>query len=208
MKILPPLYLISDRRQIAADRHLFDVVEELLQAGVRMLQLREKDLSAADLYPLATKFRTLTRKYDCALLINDRVDLALAVDADGVHLGSHSLPPQAARKLLGPEKLIGVSTHTPQEILTATEQGADFVTFGPVFFTPSKASYGDPVGLDKLQQACAKSAIPVYALGGVKLKNCSAVKQTGTAGIALISALLCAENPSDSCRKLLDILQN
>ncbi|NOY14240.1 MAG: thiamine phosphate synthase [Deltaproteobacteria bacterium] len=206
MPSLPALYLITDRQQLPGGRQLPKVVEELLQAGVRMLQLREKDLSAAELYPLAQEMRELTRRYDCLLFINDRIDLALAVEADGVHLGGHSLPIPAARKLLGPNRLIGVSTHSLQEILLAAQQGADFATFGPVFFTPSKAAYGAPLGLNRLTQACAVSPIPIYALGGIKPENTGSVKRTGADGIALISALLCAESPAASCQRLFEVL--
>lgn len=208
MHALPSLYLITDRLRLPAGRQLLDEIEELLQAGVRMLQLREKDLSAADLLPLAKDLRELTSNYNCALLINDRVDIALAVDADGVHLGEHSMPSAAARKLLGPNKLIGVSTHSSAEIYTAAKQGADFVTFGPVFYTPSKAAYGEPVGLEKLQQACAKPSIPIYGLGGIKPDNCAAVTQSGAHGIALISALFNADSPRSTCQTLLKTLNN
>lgn len=206
MSELPPLYLITDRHQIASGRDLLGILEELLQAGVKLLQLREKDLTAAELLPLATKLRHLAHDYGCKFLLNDRIDVALAVGADGVHLGGHSLPPAVARRLLGPDKLIGVSTHHAQEIFTATEQGADFVTFGPVFHTPSKAAFGTPVGVDNLRRASAESRIPVYALGGIKLSNAALVKTTQAHGIAMISALLAADSPAASCQQLLKIL--
>ncbi len=208
MQTLPPLYLITDRLQLPEGRQLLIVIEELLQAGLQMLQLREKDLSAAELLPLAADLRTLTRHYNCALLINDRVDVAMAVGADGVHLAGHSMPPTAARKLLGPNKLIGVSTHCLEDILAAAAQGANFVTFGPVFHTPSKAAYGEPVGLKKLQQVCAETSIPVYGLGGIKTNNCAAVTQTGAHGIALISALLNAVQPAETYQILLKNINN
>lgn len=208
MRSLPPLYLITDRQQLPSGRQLLEVIEKLMQAGVRMLQLREKDLSAAELLPLAKDLRKLTHDYNCALLINDRVDIALAVAADGVHLGGHSVPASTARKLLGADKLIGVSTHSSHEITSAAEQGADFVTFGPVFHTPSKAAYGEPVGLDNLKQACVESPIPIYGLGGIKTENAAAIAQSGAHGIALISALLNAESPAKTCQKLLKTLNN
>jgi thiamine-phosphate pyrophosphorylase len=208
MNTLPPLYLITDRHQVPDGRRQIEIIEELLSAGVRMLQLREKDLPAAELYLLAKELRALTRTYDCLLLINDRVDLVLATEADGVHLGGHSMPLPLARKLLGPDRLVGASTHSPEEIQIAGKQGADFATFGPVFFTPSKAAYGDPLGLDNLQQGCATSQIPVYGLGGINLENAGAVKLSGAHGIALISTLIAAEKPSSTCQKLLKILGN
>jgi len=206
MAELPPLYLITDRQQIPPGRRFLEVLEELLQAGVRLLQLREKDLSAAELLPLARELRSLTRNYGCKLLINDRVDVALAIDADGVHLGGHSLPAAVARRVLGPNKLIGVSTHSSSEISIATKQGADFVTFGPIYYTPSKAAYGDPVGLDQLRQVCTESKIPVYALGGIKLDNAAQINATRAHGIAMISALLAAESPAESYRQFSELL--
>ena len=144
------LYLITDRRQVPPGRTLTETVRAALEGGVKAVQLREKDLPAAELYPLALELRALTREYGAKLLVNDRIDVALAVGADGVHLGGHSLPTAAARQLLGPNRLIGVSTHRPEEIAAAQRDGADFVTFGPVFHTPSKAAFGEPVGLDQL----------------------------------------------------------
>lgn len=206
MADLPSVYLITDRHQIPAGRDFLEILDELLVAGIRLIQLREKDLTAAELLPLAIALRESTRRYDCKLLINDRIDVALAIEADGVHLGGHSLPAAAARRLLGPDKLIGVSTHSLQDVTAATEQGADFVTFGPVFHTPSKAAYGLPVGLDKLRQACAESRIPVYALGGIKPDNATQIKSTKAHGIAMISALLAAQSPESSYQKFLERL--
>jgi thiamine-phosphate pyrophosphorylase len=116
------------------------------------------------------------------------------------------MPTAAARKLLGPERLIGVSTHSVEEISTAAVQGADFVTFGPVFHTPSKAAYGAPAGLEKLRRACSGSSIPVYGLGGINPANAASVQGAGACGVALISALLNADAPTSTCRKLLKTL--
>ncbi len=189
------LYLITDRRQ-TPNGQLIPTVRRALEGGVRAVQLREKDLSAAELLPLAGELRSLTREFGARLLINDRVDVALATGADGVHLGGHSLPAADARRLLGPDKLIGVSTHRIEEIRTAEESGADFVTFGPVWFTPSKAPFGDPVGLDRLREACAASPLPVFALGGVRPERVPQALAAGAAGVALISAILAASDPA------------
>ena len=201
-KLLPSLYLITDRHQIPEGRHLLGTIEELLQAGVRMIQLREKDLSAAELFPLAKELRSLTHRYDSLLLINDRIDLAQAIGADGVHLGGHSLPIDIAREILGSKFLIGVSTHSKNEVETAQNQGADFVTYGPVHFTPSKAAYGDPVGLKSLRNACLCSNIPLYALGGIKEDNAKSTLQSGAHGIAIISALLADMSPKQAYQRL------
>ena len=196
------LYLITDRHQVPTGRTLVDTVEAALRGGVRGVQLREKDLSAAALLPLARDLRTMTRRYGAKLLINDRIDVALAVEADGVHLGGHSLPTFLARRLLGPERLIGVSTHRLAEISTAAADGADFVTFGPVFTTPSKADYGPPLGINALHAACAAAPLPVFALGGIKAAHLSSLRGCGCHGIAVISAIIAAPSPEEATQSL------
>lgn len=188
------LYLITDRHHTAG-RPLLDVLEAALSGGVRAVQLREKDLSVAELYDLAWEVRRLTARYDARLMINDRIDVALAVEADGVHLGSSSLPVTAARRI-APDLLIGYSSHGVSEAAAALAKGADFVTFGPVFATPSKTAYGAPVGLAELARANTLSAGPVFALGGVKPENLAQVAATGCYRIALISAILAAPDPA------------
>lgn len=192
------LYLITDRAQVAAGHTLLSAIDSALQGGVKAVQLREKDLPVSELLPLARQLRELTRRYDARLLINDRVDLALAVQADGVHLGGHSLPTDVVRQLVGPKLLIGVSTHSNADIGRATAQGADFVTFGPVYATPSKAAFGPPQGLNALTEACRGSALPVFALGGITPSRATEVRQAGASGIALIAAILASPNPCTS----------
>jgi len=170
--ILPPLYLITDRHQTGG-RSLLDVLRSALEGGVRMIQLREKNLSGRELFELATEIRELTEEYGARLLINDRVDIALAAGADGVHLPSNSFSPGEARRLLGDDAVIGFSAHSLDEALGAEADGADFVTFSPVYYTPSKAEYGEPQGLDRLEELCDQLVIPVYALGGIKENNIS-----------------------------------
>lgn len=198
------LYLITDRHQVPAGRSLIATVEAALRGGVRAVQLREKDLSAAELFPIAKELRAITRRFEACLLINDRIDLALAVEADGVHLGGHSLPVAIARGLLGAGKLIGVSTHHLDEITAAAAAGADFVTFGPVFATPSKAAYGPPLGIETLRGACALAALPVFALGGISIDYLPLIRSSGAHGIAVISAIIAAANPESAAHTLLD----
>ncbi len=174
------LYLITDRRQVPSG-DLIGAVRQALEGGVRAVQLREKDLCAAELFPLALELRDLTRRYGAQLLLNDRIDVALAVAADGVHLGGHSLPIVEARRLLGPGKLIGVSTHAPAEISDARRSGADFVTFGPVYPTPSKTPFGAP--------------LPLFALGGVTPERLSELRSAGCNRVACIGAVLRAADP-------------
>jgi len=138
-------YLITDRHQTLG-RPLIECVEAALRGGVRAVQLREKDLSTRDLFRFAQELRAITLQYRAALVINDRIDIALACDADGVHLPGQSFSVRDARQLLGKQRLIAVSTHRPEEVMAAELAGADFVVFGPVYDTPSKRPYGEPVG--------------------------------------------------------------
>ena len=201
------LYLVTDRQQTAG-RPLLDVLEACLAAGVRAIQLREKDLTTRKLFSLGTEVRRLTREYDAALLINDRIDVALALDADGVHLAGHSLPPQTARKILGPGPLIGVSTHSVDEALEAEAKGADFIVFGPVFDTASKRPYGPPQGLESLKAIREAVLLPLFAIGGVTPDRVPALKAAGADGVAAISGLLAVADPAEAARRFLKRLES
>jgi len=181
-----------------------DVARAALDGGVQAVQVREKDLAGRELYTLAAQLRKLTENYSARLFINDRIDVALAVEADGVQLGQRSFSVATARSLLGPDKLIGVSAHNPAEIAAAA--GADFIVFGPVYFTPSKAAYGEPQGISRLRQAVKQSPMPVLAIGGINLERVPEVLATGAHGIAMISALSTAPNPDQVARELLALL--
>ena len=196
------LYLIAGRSETQG-RNLEFVVEEALRGGVRAVQLRDKELNTKELYETAYELRRLTSRYGAKLIINDRVDVALSVDADGVHIGSESLPIYKVRRLLGEKKLIGVSCHNQVQAITAQEMGADFITFGPVYYTPSKAPYGDPVGVEKLEMIAGMLQIPVFALGGIGRHNCAEVVSCGVRGIALISAIMSAPEPRAAAQGLL-----
>ena len=200
------LYLITDRKQVR-NSNLLAVMEGALRGGVKAVQLREKDLSSKELYDTALGMRELTSRFGAKLFINDRIDIALAADADGVHLGAESMPVRAARKLLGKDKLIGVSCHDRASALAADEEGADFITFGPVYDTPSKARYGDPVGIAALRETAGLLRIPVIALGGVKRENAGEVISAGAHGIALISAIIAADNPENEAAELTALLR-
>jgi thiamine-phosphate pyrophosphorylase len=190
---LPPLYLISDRHN-ATGGDLLVALDAALGAGVRLVQLREKDLGARDLLALGREVKQLTDHHGARLLINGRADVALALGA-GVHLPSHNPPVAAMRTLLGPEALIGVSTHHVNEIVAAAAAGASFVTFGPVFDTPSKRGMGQPVGCAALAAAVHRSPLPIFALGGIGPTQVAAVCASGCHGVAAISALLGGVDP-------------
>lgn len=200
------LYLVTDRNQTRG-RDLPTVLEAALKGGVKAIQLREKDLDGREFLLLAEKARALCHDFHATLLINDRIDIALAVDADGVHLGQASVPIPTARELLGPQKIIGASTHSVAEAREAERSGADFILFGPVYFTPSKAGYGTPQGLAALDEVVEKISLPVYAIGGIRAENIPEAKRTGIRGVALISAVMGADDPAAAAKLILETLR-
>ncbi|HEU4345510.1 MAG TPA: thiamine phosphate synthase [Candidatus Binatia bacterium] len=200
------LYLVSDRK-LTGGRDLLWVLEQALEGGAPAIQLREKDLSGRELFYLAEKTRKLCLDHRAALFVNDRIDVALAVDADGVQLGNDSIGVAKARELLGQNKLIGASTHSFEEATAAEQSGADFILFGPVYFTASKAMYGAPQGLAALEKIVQSVSVPVYAIGGIKLDNLAAVKAMDVHGVALISAVIAASEPKEATRRILEQLR-
>ncbi|UCD56023.1 MAG: thiamine phosphate synthase [Candidatus Hydrogenedentota bacterium] len=183
------LYLITDRRQCERG-DLESCVEQALRGGIRAVQLREKDLSTRERFEVGEKLRELASRFGAKLLVNGDAALARAIGADGVHLPQDGLRADVCRTFLEPEMLIGVSTHSVSEAKEAERTGADFVTYGPVYHTLSKAKYGPPVGLDSLREVCATVGLPVFALGGIRAANVGDVLSAGAAGVALISAVL------------------
>jgi len=216
------LYLITDRKLAHTHGGLPAVIDAALAAasataaGARALavQLREKDLDARELYELACALRARCSRHGVPLLVNDRADVAIAAGCDGVHLAGNSFSVEDARRLLGPDRLIGVSTHAPSEVAAAAASGADFAVFGPVFDPLSKAPYGPARGADYLGAACrVAGAMPVFALGGITAKRVSelggtaALKDWGRpAGVAVIGAVMGADDPGAATRALLSAL--
>ena len=183
------------------------LLEQALDGGVKAVQLREKDLSGRALFELAGRCQALCARYRAGLFINDRVDVALALGAAGVQLAKTSLPVRTARELLGANKSVGYSAHSLEEARRAEKDGADFILFGPIYPTPSKAIYGPPQGLEPLKALVAKISIPVYAIGGIGLEQIGAVRLAGVRRVALISAILGAPEPQAAARALLDSLK-
>ena len=195
------LYVVTDRHE-AAGRDLEEIVVAAAQGGAGAIQLREKDLSARDLYALGARLQAALVPYGVPLLINDRLDVALALDVAGVHLAGHSLPTAIARRVLGAGKLLGVSTHSVEEARCAADDGADFIVFGPVFATPSKVVYGPPQGLQHLTTVVRAVRIPVLAIGGIDHTNLPQVVQAGVYGVAMIRAVLAAPDPYKATQQL------
>jgi thiamine-phosphate pyrophosphorylase len=198
------VYLVTDRHQTGG-REVGAVVKEALAGGVRAVQLREKDLPLNALYRLAERLLGLTRAVGAALLINDRVDVAMAVGADGVHLTRRSLPPAEARRLLGEGRLIGMSCHSAADVAEAAEAGADFVVLGPIYATPAKAQYGPPLSPGVLREVREAHRLPIIAIGGIKAANVPEVIRAGADGVAVISAVMAAVEPASAARELLDV---
>ncbi len=179
--------LITDRSLLPENQFLSGI-EAALKGGVRAIQLREKNLPEDELRSLAREVLQLTRKYNALLIINHHAELADDLGADGVHLTESSAAVRKVRKQF-PHLLIGKSAHSLQGAMRAQHQGADFVTFSPVYDTPSKQQYGFPQGLEKLQQVCAGLDIPVLALGGIDLSRIATVRKHGAFGVALIRGI-------------------
>ena len=183
------LYLCTDRI-LALGRSLEEAVEAAIAGGVTMVQLREKDASSREFYEMACAVRRITEARQVPLVINDRLDIALAVGAAGLHIGQSDLPLDAARKIAGNRLFIGVSARTLEEALSAQAGGADYLGVGAVFPTGSKADAGDAIGIEGLAAICSAVDIPVVGIGGIGPQNAQAVMKAGAAGIAVISAIL------------------
>jgi len=199
--MLPPLYAIFDPEQTAG-RDAAAVLRQLLDGGAKIVQLRAKNLSPRDFLELARQARTLTRSSGCRLIINDRADIALACDADGVHLGQEDLPLQAARKILG-EKIIGISTHDIEQAIEAEHAGADYIGFGPMFGTTTKATGYASRGVEMLRQIRAAVKLPIVAIGGIKEENVQEVWRAGADSAAIISDILGAADVAEKTKRIL-----
>jgi thiamine-phosphate pyrophosphorylase len=201
---MPP---VNFRLLLVTDRHLVQgcslstVLSQAIMAGVPAIQLRERDLPTGELLPLAQEIHSLTAPRAVPLILNDRVDLVLALNLDGVHLRANSLPVSVVRRLIGPNRLIGISTHSVEDVQRANHDGADYIIFGPIFDTPSKRSFGAPLGLDVLADVCRNSMVPIFAIGGITSERVRDVRRAGAHGVAVIGALLTSADISGAVRE-------
>ena len=201
---------LSSRLLVVTDRHqtngrpLVPLLQRVLTAGAPAIQLRERDLSARELVTLAREVQAVTASRRSQLLINDRIDVGLAVEGVGVHLRSNSLPVSIARQLLGAQRLLGVSVHAVEEVLSAQSQGADYIVLGPIYETPSKQMFGPPLGIHTLEKACRLVRIPILGIGGVTTVRAREMRRAGAFGVAVITAVLGAADVESAARELLD----
>ena len=196
----PGLYVITDRSMSRGRTHV-EVAESALAGGASTIQLRDKAATLRRLSVDAVRLREITRSAGVSFIVNDYVDLALSVDADGVHLGQDDLPLAAARRVAGAELVIGKSTHTLEQAVEAEQEGADYIGIGPVFATATKPGVA-PVGVKLVAEVCRRVNVPVVAIGGIKVHNISEVIAAGAAGAAVVSEVASADDPELVCRRL------
>jgi thiamine-phosphate pyrophosphorylase len=197
------LFLVTDRHQTKG-RPLVPLLQRVLTAAAPAIQLRERDLSAKELMTLAREVQAVTASRTSQLLMNDRIDVALALEGVGVHLRSNSLPVSVARHLLGVRRLLGMSVHAVEEAVQAESQGADYVILGPIYETPSKQMFGPPLGIHTLEKACRLVRIPIVGIGGVTAARACEMRRAGAFGVAVITAIFGAADVESATRELLD----
>jgi len=209
------LYLISDRRLTWRGLNestrsecdaLVAAIETACRAGVRAVQLREKDLNTRALYETACRIRGVTRDHQAKFFVNDRVDVAMASAADGVHCPDRGFPAADAARMLGSRRSVGVSTHSLERAQRAQRDGADFITFGPVFTTPSKKVFGPPQGLQALKNVAGAVTIPVLAIGGITPERTAHCLDHGASGVALISSILALDDIARAVDRFAEVM--
>ena len=194
------LYLVTARYDWKEEDFL-KKVEEACRSGVTLVQLREKECSTREYYELAKKVKTITDKYQIPLIIDDRVDICLAVDASGVHIGADELPVEVVRNMIGNDKILGVTAKTVERSLEAEQHGADYLGVGAIYPTTTKV-ITQPTSIDTLRKIATTVSIPIVAIGGIKEDNMEPLKGTGIAGVAIVSEIMKADNIQEKCQSL------
>ena len=197
------VYLVTDRRN-KTDEEFLNIIEEAIKGGTTVVQLREKTASTKEFYDLALRVKEITSRYGVPLLINDRIDIALAVDSEGVHIGQDDMPADIAREIIGEDKILGVSASTVEEAKKAENDSADYIGSGAVFPTATKDD-ADSVSKEELKEIVDSIDIPVVAIGGITIENAHTLKASGIAGFSVVSAIMSAEDPKEASEKLKEI---
>ena len=201
------LYVITDEK-VSRGRSHVQVAEAAIAGGADVLQLRDKEASGARLYRVALQLRKLTREAKVPFIVNDRLDIALAADADGVHVGQADLPASVVRELMGPGRILGVSVDTAEEAIRAEKDGADYLGVGPVFEArETKPDAGEPLGVDRIARIRRNCRLPIVAIGGIDAENALKVREAGADAAAVISAIVSADDISQATRRLKLILE-
>ena len=200
------LYLVTDR-SLLNGKDFLRTVQDAVEGGVTMVQLREKNADSLGFYCLAVDLKKLLSKYDVPLIINDRLDIALAVDADGLHLGQSDLPCAVARKILGKDKIIGLSIESVEQSLHLASEPIDYIAYSPVFATNTKEDISSPLGLGGVNKISASANLPGVAIGGINEANADKVIGAGADGIAVVSAIMQADNPKLTAKSLRGIVE-
>ncbi len=199
------LYLVTDKSDDV--EKFIKTIEEAIKGGVTIVQIREKTATTLDFYNLALKVKEITTKYNVPLIINDRIDIALAIDADGIHVGQTDMPCEVTRKLMGPDKIVGVSASTIKEAKQAEKDGADYIGTGAIFPTTTKDD-AEKVSKKELKEIVDSIDIPVVAIGGITIENAPELIDTGIKGLSVVSAIMSSDNPKLSSQKLLNIINS
>ncbi|MEK4564580.1 thiamine phosphate synthase [Alkalihalobacillus sp. FSL R5-0424] len=200
------LYAITGE-EFHQGRELVDVMEQAILGGVDIIQLRDKKSSKLEVLKKAKKLRELTKKYDVPFIVNDHIDVALAVEADGIHVGQDDLPLADVRKIVGPDMIIGISTHQLEDAKQAEEGGADYIGVGPIFPTNSKEDVVDPVTTSYIQQIEADIKIPYVAIGGIKRHNLKEVMAAGAKRVCMITEIVAADDVRARCEEIISIME-
>lgn len=203
MKLDLSLYLVTDKRN-KTDEEFLEIIEEAIKGGTTVVQIREKEGETLDFYNLALKVKEITSKYNVPLIVNDRIDVALAIKSEGVHIGQTDMPADVARSLIGDEMILGVSASTVKEARKAEKDGADYIGTGAVFPTATKDD-APSITEDDLKEVTGSINIPTVAIGGITLENASELAGTGIAGISVVSAIMNSEDPKTASENLLKI---
>ncbi len=206
MNIDHSLYVITDAK-LSRGRSNRAVIAAAIRGGATIVQYRAKNTSTRQMIEEALELRELCHAQGIPLIINDRVDVALAVDADGVHVGQDDMPAAFARRLIGPGKILGVSAENVKEAQTAIAEGADYLGVGAVFATGTKADAGEPIGLQGLMRVARASAVPIVGIAGINAKNAASVIRAGAVGVAVISAVVSADDVESAVRELRRIVR-
>jgi thiamine-phosphate pyrophosphorylase len=199
------LYLVTDRG-LAHGRSNLEIVKAAVQGGVTCVQLREKECSTLDFIGQALAIKDFLKSSGVPLIINDRVDVALAIEADGVHLGQTDMPLDIAKKILGDSMIIGISAESLEDALEAEKGGADYLGVSPIYATPTKTDTAPALGLEGLRAIREAVRLPLVGIGGLNRKNSAAVIQNGANGVAVVSAIVAADDPATAARDLLQII--